>query len=423
MAPEAMNPVAASPASSPAPHGGNGAPPKAAAEPFATVMGRQMPAAAPPAKADPGAQETAAAPSAPSEATPSPVAALSKKPLGKDAKDQPDGKALPPPPTPLLPFAAPAPVPPSALPATATAAAGAAPAQAQGAAVPFRPDAGRAPPVPSLAAAGAVVSRSSPAVTSPATSPAPRPPSPAFGQTLSTPTTKSLRADAAPSGSDAQGQMPAPAGATAGHPSAVLSELLGGPLLAAAAHDHKGAASAGSGTPSLLDPSSLQGSGAVPGGPSPLLSAPPLVTAGPAMAAAATLAPIVSTAPEWGNALGQQLLLFAGNNLQQATLHLNPPHLGPLEVHLDLQQGQANAFFISPHPVVREAIAAALPQLQAGFAAAGLQLGQAVVTADGGGGAFPRGKSPQGRRPGSIDEVGAAPVAARVQLGLVNTFA
>ncbi len=420
MAPEAMNPVAASPPSSPAVNGGNGAPPKAAAEPFATVMGRQMPAAAP-AKAGPGAQETAAPPSAPSEPTPSAVAALSKKPLGKDAKDQPDGKALPPAPTPLLPllFAAPAPVPPSALPATATAAAGAAPAQAQGAAVPFRPDAGRAPPVPSLVAAGAAVSQPSPSGAPPAAMPR----GPAFGQTLSALTTKSLRADAAPSGSDAQGQTPAPAGATAGHPSAVLSELLGGPLLAAAAHNDKGAASAGSGTPSLLDPSSLQGSGAAPGGPSPLLSAPPLVTAGPVSAAAATLAPTVSTAPEWGNALGQQLLFFAGNNLQQATLHLNPSHLGPLEVHLDLQQGQANAFFISPHPVVREAIAAALPQLQAGFAAAGLQLGQAVVTADGGGGAFPRGKSPQGRRPGSIDEVGAAPVAARVQLGLVNTFA
>ncbi len=421
MAPEAMNPVAASPPSSPAVNGGNGAPSKAAAEPFATVMGRQMPAAAPPAKAGPGAQETAAPPSAPSGPTPSAVAALSKKTLGKDAKDQPDGKALPPAPTPLLPllFAAPAPIPSSALPATATSAAGAAPAQAQGAAVPFRPDAGRAPPVPSLAAAGAVVSQPSPSGAPPAAMPR----SPAFGQVLPALTTKSLQADAAPSGSDAPGQTPAPAGATAGHPSAALTELLGGPLLAAAAHGDKGAASAGSGTPSLLDPSSLQGGGAAPGGPSPLLSAPPLVTAGSVNAAAATLAPTVSTAPEWGNALGQQLLFFAGNNLQQATLHLNPPHLGPLEVHLDLQQGQANAFFISPHPVVREAIAAALPQLQAGFAAAGLQLGQAVVTADGGGGAFPRGKSSQGRRSGSIDEVGAAPVAARVQLGLVNTFA
>ncbi|MHB8249701.1 MAG: flagellar hook-length control protein FliK [Acidithiobacillus sp.] len=409
MAPEAMNSVAASPPSSPAANGGNGPSSTAAAEPFASVMGRQMPGAAAPAT-------TPALPAPPGPA-PSAAAALTKKPVGKDAKNQPDGKTLPPTPTPVLPmlFANPATVLPPALPATATAATGAAPAQAQGAAVPLSPDAGRTPPGPALATAAVAATRPSPS--------AALPHSPAFGQALSALTTKSLQADAAPSGSKFQGQTPTPAGARTGPPSAVLTELLGGPLLAAAAHGDKGAAATGSSTPSLPDPSSLQGNGAAPGSPSPLLSAPPLVTAGPVSAAAATLAPTVSTAPEWGNALGQQLLYFVGNNLQQATLHLNPPHLGPLEVHLDMQQGQANAFFISSHPVVREAIAAALPQLQAGFAAVGMQLGQATVTADGGGGPFPRGKSPQGRRPEPIDEIGAAPAAARVQLGLVNTFA
>lgn len=418
MAPEAMNAVAASPPSSPAVNGGGGAlPKKAAAEPFATVMGRQMPGAVAPAKAGPAAPESAA----PAGSTPSVAAAASKKSPEKDSKDQPDGKTLPPASAQILPalFAGPAAVPPPLLPGTTASAAtetapAAAPPQAQGAAVPPSPGVGRTPPGPATALGGTSPSGAPPAAL---------PRDPAFGQALSALTTKNLRAGAAPSGGNAQGRTPTLAGATAGHPPAAPTELLGGALLAAAAHGDKGGMAAGSSAPAQPDQPLLQTIGAIPGGPGPLLSAPPLVTAGPVMAAAATVAPGVSTAPEWGNALGQQLLFFVGNNLQQATLHLNPPHLGPLEVHLDLQQGQANAFFISSHPVVREAIAAALPQLQAGFAAVGMQLGQATVTADGGGGAFPRGKSPPGRRPESIDEVGAAPVAARVQLGLVNTFA
>ncbi|MHB1530778.1 flagellar hook-length control protein FliK [Acidithiobacillus sp.] len=397
MAPEAMNSVAASPPSSPAANGGNGPSSTAAAEPFASVMGRQMSGAGAPAKPGTAAPETAAPPSASSGQASSKVTALTKKAVEKDAKGQPDGKTLPPTPTPVLPmlFADPGTVP------------------------PVTPSAGLGG---ALATEAVAVSNSSPSGAPPAALPR----SPAFGQAQPALTTKGLQADAAHS-SNAQGQTlqspgRTPMGATAGPPSAALTELPSAPLLAAAAHGGREITTSGSGTPPLPD-QSLLGVGAAPGGPNLLLSAPPLVTSAPVSTMAATLAPPVSTAPAWGNALGQQLLFFVGNNLQQATLHLNPPHLGPLEVHLDLQQGQANAFFISSHPVVREAIAAALPQLQAGFAAVGMQLGQATVTADGGGGAFPRGKSPQGRRPESIDEIGAAPVTARVQLGLVNTFA
>ncbi len=400
MAPEAMNSVAASPPSSPAANGGNGPSSTAAAEPFATVMGRQIPVPAAPAKPDSAAPETAAPPSAPSGQASSKVTALTKKAVEKDAKGQPDGKTLPPTPTPVLPmlFADPGTIMP-----------------------PVNPPAALG--VGALATEAVAVSKSSPSAAPPAALPR----SPTFGQTQPVLTTKGLSADAAHSGTNAQGQtLQSPGrtsmGATAGPPAAALTELLAAPLLAAAAHGGRGTTVAGSGTPTPpLPDQSLQGVGAAPGGPS--LSVPPLVITAPVSAMAATVAPTVSTAPAWGNALGQQLLFFMGNNLQQATLHLNPPHLGPLEVHLDMQQGQANAFFISPHAVVREAIAAALPQLQAGFAAAGLQLGQAAVTADGGGGPFPRGKSPQGQRPESIDEVGATPVAARVQPGLVNTFA
>ncbi len=137
------------------------------------------------------------------------------------------------------------------------------------------------------------------------------------------------------------------------------------------------------------------------------------------------VAPPVSNHPQWSQALGQQVQFLLGQGIQQATLQLNPPHLGPLEVRLDLQQnGQTNAFFSSPHPEVREAIATAMPQLQESFAAAGMSLGQASVGAGGGGRSFARNPSASASR---IAVVAAATAGAtlpvRVRLGLVNTFA
>ena len=149
-------------------------------------------------------------------------------------------------------------------------------------------------------------------------------------------------------------------------------------------------------------------------------------TAGPA-SGGLLVAPPVSNHPQWGQALGQQVQFLLGQGIQQATLQLNPPHLGPLEVHLDLQQnGQTNAFFSSPHPEVREAIATAMPQLQESFAAAGMSLGQMSVGVGGGGRPFARNPSAPASR---VAVVAAAtggatlPVPARVRLGLVNTFA
>jgi len=115
-----------------------------------------------------------------------------------------------------------------------------------------------------------------------------------------------------------------------------------------------------------------------------------------------------------------------GQNVQQVTLQLNPAHLGPLEVHLDLRSGgQANALFISAHPEVRAAIEAAVPQLQQSFAAMGLQLGQASVDS---GAASSRRFNDGGRSSRAaairLDPTGepgtTAPVVALQ--GLVNTF-
>lgn len=85
------------------------------------------------------------------------------------------------------------------------------------------------------------------------------------------------------------------------------------------------------------------------------------------------------SSPAWGNALGERVVWMAGQSQQSASLHLNPPHLGPIEVQLTLSNDQANAVFVADHPAVREAIQSALPQLRESLAQSGIALGNVSV--------------------------------------------
>ncbi|WP_075322633.1 flagellar hook-length control protein FliK [Acidithiobacillus albertensis] len=167
---------------------------------------------------------------------------------------------------------------------------------------------------------------------------------------------------------------------------------------------------------------SLAGNGAPPLLASTIML-PPVASTPSAQVVAAP----VGANPQWGEALGQQVQFLLGQGIQQATLQLNPPHLGPLEVHLDIQaNGQANATFISPHPEVLQAISTAIPQLQQSFAAAGMSLGQANVGADGGGRFFSKNRSAPSDTLKSVTKPldSTAPSSViRVQLGLINAFA
>ena len=135
----------------------------------------------------------------------------------------------------------------------------------------------------------------------------------------------------------------------------------------------------------------------------------------------------VGSAP-WGQELGQQMLMAVDGKLQTATLHLNPPQLGPLEVQLQMQGGQVNAQFASPHQAVRQAVESALPQLHDMFAGAGIQLGQASVGTGSpreGGHGGARSRSANGRAASALE---ALPAGALAQAspswlrGLVNTY-
>lgn len=81
----------------------------------------------------------------------------------------------------------------------------------------------------------------------------------------------------------------------------------------------------------------------------------------------------------WEQAFSTQVVWAAREQLQSASLTLNPPELGPVRIELQLSDNQASASFSSPQPEVRKAIEDALPGLKTLFADAGLQLQHANV--------------------------------------------
>ena len=140
-------------------------------------------------------------------------------------------------------------------------------------------------------------------------------------------------------------------------------------------------------------------------------------------------------APGWSGELAHKVVWMASQQQQVAELHLNPPHLGPVEVMLTIgndQAAQASAQFSSPHSAVRDAIEAALPRLREMMADNGISLGNVTVSAD----SFQQQAEARRQDWHSVEQAGDAPhtaggLAARsttslvrsAHNGLVDTFA
>ena len=83
----------------------------------------------------------------------------------------------------------------------------------------------------------------------------------------------------------------------------------------------------------------------------------------------------------WQGEFTQKLTWMANNDKQSAQITLNPPQLGPIEVSLKIDNGNAAASFVSANQEVREAIESAMPRLREMLASAGIDLGQTNVSA------------------------------------------
>lgn len=88
-------------------------------------------------------------------------------------------------------------------------------------------------------------------------------------------------------------------------------------------------------------------------------------------------APVSS--PDWGPALNQRVTWMVANSLQNASITVNPPNLGPLEINIQTDQNKTNVQFIVSSSEVRQAIQDAIPALSKMLENSGLQLGQADI--------------------------------------------
>ncbi len=129
--------------------------------------------------------------------------------------------------------------------------------------------------------------------------------------------------------------------------------------------------------------------------------------------------PVFDTA--WPHAVAAQVQLLAAANVQTATLRLSPEHLGPVEIHIDLQSSQINVNFVAAHPETRSALEQSVPTLRAMLAHGGLTLGQTQVHGEARSGSQ---SQPQRSAGGAAAGVEETPIAVSTRnLGLIDEYA
>ena len=82
----------------------------------------------------------------------------------------------------------------------------------------------------------------------------------------------------------------------------------------------------------------------------------------------------------WDNQVSQRIVYMVGKE-QAATLTLNPPDLGPVQIVLNVSNDQATVAFSSDQLEVRQALENAMPRLREMMSESGIALGNATVDA------------------------------------------
>jgi flagellar hook-length control protein FliK len=83
--------------------------------------------------------------------------------------------------------------------------------------------------------------------------------------------------------------------------------------------------------------------------------------------------------PAWDNQVAQKVVWMVAGKEQSATLTLNPPDMGPMQVVLSVNNDQASVTFSSAQPEVRQALLDAMPKLREMMGESGIALGNASV--------------------------------------------
>jgi flagellar hook-length control protein FliK len=85
----------------------------------------------------------------------------------------------------------------------------------------------------------------------------------------------------------------------------------------------------------------------------------------------------------WDQAISQKVVWMVGASEQSATLTLNPPDLGPLQVVISVNNDMVNTTFMSDSTEVRQALQDGMANLREKLSESGIQLGQASVSPGG----------------------------------------
>ncbi|NHZ99195.1 flagellar hook-length control protein FliK [Massilia sp. CCM 8734] len=142
--------------------------------------------------------------------------------------------------------------------------------------------------------------------------------------------------------------------------------------------------------------------------------------------------------PAWDNQVGQKIVWMVAGKEQSATLTLNPPDLGPVQVVLNISGDNASVTFSSGELEVRQALENAMPKLREMMDDSGISLGNASVnagmpeqrqdqgeraTAGNGGGSGGLGGIINGSAADANERLAARTPVQGAGLGLVDTFA
>jgi flagellar hook-length control protein FliK len=131
----------------------------------------------------------------------------------------------------------------------------------------------------------------------------------------------------------------------------------------------------------------------------------------------------------WGERFSERVVWITGQHVEAAEIHVEPAHLGPIEVRISVVNDQANLLITAPHAVARDAIQLSLPRLHDMLVDSGLTLGNVAVGAHTAGqdkGRQRDGLEPSGAQPSErVLEPGSQQLnsALRRAWGLVDLFA
>ena len=107
---------------------------------------------------------------------------------------------------------------------------------------------------------------------------------------------------------------------------------------------------------------------------------------GSTQSSAQTSAPVLTTLlphalqdPAWSEAFGQRIAMLAQQGTQSATLQLNPPELGPIQVRIAMSEHGAKVEFNTLQQTTSDLIETAMPRLAAAFEHQGLRLDDSRV--------------------------------------------